>query len=299
MKLASILINDSMDRQTRTVIVDPEQMLCWPIENASVVSAISDLTKGCTPKIDPQRGVGFKREQLLAPLSTPPHNIMCVGKNYRAHAREFHRSGFDATADSDIPAEPIIFTKPSSSISGPYADIPLWPGIDESVDYEAELAIIIGRGGRMISRESAMDHVFGYTIVNDVTARDLQRKHKQWFLGKAIDGFCPMGPWIVSKDEINLDATRVTCRVNGELRQSAITADLIFDIATLIEKISISVTLAPGDVISTGTPEGVGIGFDPPRFLKDGDVVECAIEGIGSIVNRVRQIKKTEKQANA
>jgi 2-keto-4-pentenoate hydratase/2-oxohepta-3-ene-1,7-dioic acid hydratase in catechol pathway len=295
MKLASILI----DRQGRTAIVDPEKMLCWPIENANVVSAISDLAKGCIPKIDPRRGISFKREQLLAPLATPPHNVMCVGKNYRAHAREFHRSGFDATADSDIPAEPIIFTKPSSSISGPYSDIPLWPGLDESVDYEAELAVVIGRGGRTISRASAMNHVFGYTIVNDVTARDLQRKHKQWFLGKAIDGFCPMGPWIVSKDEIDLNTARVTCRINGELRQSAITADLIFDVATLIEKISTSVTLAPGDVISTGTPEGVGIGFDPPRFLKDGDIVECAIEGIGSIVNRVKQVNRMERLANA
>jgi 2-keto-4-pentenoate hydratase/2-oxohepta-3-ene-1,7-dioic acid hydratase in catechol pathway len=295
MKLASILI----DQQTRTAIVDPEQMLCWPIESANIVSAIADLAKGSIPKMDLRREVSFKREHLLAPLSTPPHNIMCVGKNYRAHAREFHRSGFDATADSDIPAEPIIFTKPSSSISAPYADIPLWPGIDESVDYEAELAVVIGRAGRMVTRASAMEHVFGYTIVNDVTARDLQLKHKQWFLGKAIDGFCPMGPWIVSKDEINLDATRVTCRVNGELRQNALTADLIFDVATLIEKISISVTLEPGDVISTGTPEGVGIGFDPPRFLKDGDVVECAIEGIGSIVNRVRQVNRMEKQVNA
>jgi 2-keto-4-pentenoate hydratase/2-oxohepta-3-ene-1,7-dioic acid hydratase in catechol pathway len=293
MKFASILI----DQQTRTVVVDPEQMLCSPIDKPSMVSAMSDFAEGWIPQIDPNRALPFTREQLLAPLSAPPHNIMCVGKNYRAHAREFHRSGFDATAGSDIPDEPIVFTKPSSSISGPYADIPLWPGLDESVDYEAELAVVIGRGGRMISRESAMDHVFGYTIVNDVTARDLQRKHKQWFLGKAIDGFCPMGPWIVTKDEINLDATRITCRVNGELRQNAITADLIFDVATLIEKISISVTLAPGDVIATGTPEGVGIGFDPPRFLKEGDVVECAIEGIGSIVNRVKQVKRTDKQA--
>ena len=288
-----------IDQQTRTVIVDPGGMRCWPIDKPSMVSAISDLTAGWIPKLDPARGLTFTRGQLLAPLATPPHNIMCVGKNYRAHAREFHRSGFDATADSDIPAEPIVFTKPSSSISGPYADIPLWPGLDESVDYEAELAVVIGRVGRMIPRDSAMDHVFGYTIVNDVTARDLQRKHKQWFLGKAIDGFCPMGPYIVTKDEINLEATRVTCRVNGELRQNGITADLIFDVATLIEKISTSVTLAPGDVIATGTPEGVGIGFDPPRFLKDGDIVECAIEGIGSIVNRVRQVKRTERQANA
>jgi 2-keto-4-pentenoate hydratase/2-oxohepta-3-ene-1,7-dioic acid hydratase in catechol pathway len=293
MKLASM----SIDQQARTVIVDPEHMLCWPMDRSSIVSAISDLTEGWIPKVDPNRALSFKREQLLAPLSTPPHNIMCVGKNYREHAREFHRSGFDATADSDIPAEPIVFTKPSSSISGPYADIPLWPGLDESVDYEAELAVIIGRGGRMISRDAAMHHVFGYTIVNDVTARDLQRKHKQWFLGKAIDGFCPMGPWIVTRDEIDLARTRITCRINEELRQNATTADLIFDVATLIEKISTSVTLAPGDVIATGTPEGVGIGFDPPRFLKEGDIVECAIEGIGSIVNRVKQIRRTEKQA--
>ena len=295
MKLASLLI----DQRTRAAIVDPERMLCWPLEEANPTSAISDLAQGWSPQLAPERASRFTREQLLAPLSTPPHNIMCVGKNYRAHAREFHRSGFDATADSDIPTEPIVFTKPSSSISGPYDDIPLWPALDESVDYEAELAVVIGRAGRMISHESALNHVFGYTIVNDVTARDLQRKHKQWFLGKGIDGFCPMGPWIVTKDEIDLKTARITCRVNGELRQNAITSDLIFDIPTLIEKISTSLTLAPGDVIATGTPEGVGIGFNPPRFLKEDDIVECAIEGIGSIVNRVKRVMMTEKQASA
>ena len=291
MKLASL----SIDQRIRPAIVDQEHMLYWPLDKTDAISAISDLAQGWTPQLDSNRASSFRRDQLLAPLPSPPHNIMCVGKNYHAHAREFHRSGFDATADSDIPAEPIVFTKPSSAISGPNDDIPLWPGIDESVDYEAELAVVIGRSGRMIPRSSAMDHVFGYTIVNDVTARDLQRKHKQWFLGKAIDGFCPMGPWIVTKDEIDLGETRITCRVNGELRQNATTADLIFDIPTLIEKISTSVSLAPGDIIATGTPEGVGIGFTPPQFLKEGDVVACAIEGIGSIVNRVKRIIKTEK----
>ena len=216
---------------------------------------------------------------------------MCVGKNYHAHAHEFTRSGFDAgsKAEEAIPEHPIIFTKPSSSITGPGDDIPLWPGVDAAVDYEAELAVVIGRGGRMIPRAQALSHVFGYTIINDVTARDLQRRHKQWFLGKGIDGFGPMGPWIVTADEIDGGNLRIRCRVNGETRQDSSTADLIFDVPTLIEAISMSVTLAPGDVIATGTPEGVGIGFDPPRFLRDGDVVEVEIEGIGTLRNVVRR----------
>jgi 2-keto-4-pentenoate hydratase/2-oxohepta-3-ene-1,7-dioic acid hydratase in catechol pathway len=170
--------------------------------------------------------------------------------------------------------------------------------LDAAVDYEAELAVIIGRGGRAITRDAAMSHVFGYTIINDVTARDLQRRHKQWFLGKGIDGFGPMGPWIVTADEIDGSNLRITCRINGELRQNSSTADLIFDIPALIEAISKSVTLAPGDIIATGTPEGVGIGFDPPRFLRDGDVVEVEIEGIGILKNAVQRVTaKTSEEA--
>jgi 2-keto-4-pentenoate hydratase/2-oxohepta-3-ene-1,7-dioic acid hydratase in catechol pathway len=226
---------------------------------------------------------------LCAPLKNPPHHVICVGKNYHAHAREFARSGFDASdvgAKDASPTHPVIFSKPASSITGPTDDVHLVEGTNSAVDYEVELAVVIGKGGRSIKAADAMSHVFGYTIVNDVTARDLQQTHKQWFLGKSVDTFCPMGPWIVTADEVDPRNMRVTTRVNGELRQNASTSDLIFDIPTLIETISRSLTLQPGDVIATGTPEGVGIGFVPPKFLRHGDVVECAISGIGSIRNR-------------
>jgi 2-keto-4-pentenoate hydratase/2-oxohepta-3-ene-1,7-dioic acid hydratase in catechol pathway len=228
---------------------------------------------------------------LLAPILRPPHNILCVGKNYRAHAQEFAKSGFDAgsTAQDPIPQYPIVFSKPSSSISGPADAIPLFPELDEAVDYEAELAVVIGKGGRAIGREDAMAHVFGYTLVNDVTARDLQQRHKQWFLGKAVDGFCPMGPVIVAADALDYRDLRIFCSVNGEPRQNASLRDLIFDIPLLIETISKTMTLAPGDVIATGTPEGVGIGFNPPKFLQEGDVVVCEIPGIGMLCNTVRR----------
>jgi 2-keto-4-pentenoate hydratase/2-oxohepta-3-ene-1,7-dioic acid hydratase in catechol pathway len=227
---------------------------------------------------------------LCAPILKPPHNIICVGKNYRAHAEEFSKSGYDAgsTAQDSIPQHPIVFSKPASTIGNPGGIIPLFTGLSDAVDYEAELAVIIGKAGRGISREDAMSHVFGYTVVNDVTARDLQQQHKQWFLGKGIDGFCPMGPWVVSADEADYRDMRVMCRVNGELRQNASLRDLIFDIPVLIETISRGMTLQPGDVIATGTPEGVGIGFTPPRFLRAGDVVECEISGIGILRNKVR-----------
>ena len=292
MKLAAI----SHKGVPTIAFVEPASSTFWPVASVfpeaggDMVAAIKVLLGKPQPKLN-GGGAPYSDEQLLAPIAKPPQNVLCVGKNYNAHAHEFTKSGFDAGAKAEdaIPAHPIIFTKPSSSISGPFADIPLWPGLDKAVDYEAELAVVIGKGGRFISRETAFDHVFGYTIINDVTARDLQREHKQWFLGKGIDGFGPMGPWIVTKDELDISDIKLTCRVNGEMRQDTSTKDLIFDVPTLIETISRSVTLSPGDVIATGTPAGVGIGFDPPRFLKEGDVVEVEIEGIGTIRNTVRR----------
>ncbi len=256
-----------------------------------LATAIGSLAEA-RPGLPTAGGVPLQQQMLTAPILRPPHNIMCIGKNYRAHAEEFAKSGFDAgsSAKDAIPDCPIVFSKPSSSISGPWSDIPLLAGLDAAVDYEAELGVVIGKAGRAIPREAAMGHVFGYTVINDVTARDLQQRHKQWFLGKGIDGFCPMGPWIVTADEMDYRDMRVMCRVNGETRQDASTRDLIFDVPTLIETISKSMTLHPGDVIATGTPEGVGIGFDPPRFLRDGDVVECEVTGIGVIRNVVRRV---------
>jgi 2-keto-4-pentenoate hydratase/2-oxohepta-3-ene-1,7-dioic acid hydratase in catechol pathway len=161
-------------------------------------------------------------------------------------------------------------------------------GVSQAIDYEAELAVVIGKGGHAIRASRAMEHVHGYTIFNDVTARDVQRRHKQWLLGKSVDTFGPMGPWLVTADELDGANTRVRCWVNGELRQDARTSDLIFPIATLIEAISSVVSLVPGDVIATGTPGGVGIGFDPPKFLKAGDRVRIEIDGIGVLENPVR-----------
>jgi 2-keto-4-pentenoate hydratase/2-oxohepta-3-ene-1,7-dioic acid hydratase in catechol pathway len=259
------------------------------------ISAASDMLD-LIERYDAMKG-GFKPEgggiplsevELKAPIPRPRRNVICVGKNYREHAKEFSHSGFEAGAvrGAEIDEYPAVFTKLPSSVTGPGTTVSLHGHITSSVDYEAELAVIIGTGGRDIAKADAYRHIFGYTNVNDVTARDRQRNHKQWFLGKALDGFCPMGPWIATADELDPENLDVRCWVNGELRQDANTRDLIFDIPTLIATISAGLTLEPGDVIATGTPAGVGIGFNPPKFLKAGDTVRIAISGIGDLENR-------------
>ena len=226
---------------------------------------------------------------LCAPIPRPAKNIFCVGKNYHEHAREFAGSGFDATAKEVVPEAPVVFSKPPTSVSGPGDSIPSFLDPTHSVDYEGELAVVIGKPGRGIRKAEALAHVFGYTIVNDVTARDVQMRHQQWDLGKSFDTFCPMGPWLVTADELDGQATRVRCWVNGELRQDARTTDLIFDIPTLIETCSRGITLLPGDVIATGTPSGVGMGMKPPVFLKTGDTVRIEVDGIGVLENKFKQ----------
>ncbi|MEM7569786.1 MAG: fumarylacetoacetate hydrolase family protein, partial [Pseudomonadota bacterium] len=233
--------------------------------------------------------LSVSQSALLAPLPSPARNIICVGKNYRAHAKEFGQSGFDAGAQGgdEIPEYPILFSKMPSSVTEPFADISLSADPLGETDYEGELGVIIGTGGRNISAGEAMDHVFGYTVLNDVTARGLQKRHKQWLLGKSPDGFCPMGPGILHASAVqDLGALRLETHVNGALRQSAPIADLIFDIPCLIETLSRSITLEPGDIIATGTPEGVGIGHTPPVFLKPGDRVRVSIDAIGAIESR-------------
>jgi 2-keto-4-pentenoate hydratase/2-oxohepta-3-ene-1,7-dioic acid hydratase in catechol pathway len=227
--------------------------------------------------------------QLTAPLPKPRRNIFCVGKNYFEHAREFAGSGFDSSAKSggDIPAFPIYFSKVPESVVGPDAAVEM-PAASSAIDYEAELTVVIGKGGKGISKADALKHVWGYTIINDVTARDWQGRHSQWLLGKSFDTFCPMGPWLVSADELDGTNTRVRCYVNDELRQDASTTDLIFDIPTLIETLSAGITIYPGDLIATGTPVGVGIGFKPPKYLKSGDMLRVEIDGIGALSNPVR-----------
>lgn len=226
--------------------------------------------------------------RLMAPIPRPTRNIFCVGKNYREHAQELQTAGLKGGGAEAIPELPIFFTKATTSVIGPGEPIPVWLDPTSTADYEGELAVVIGHGGRGIARAEAMRHVYGYTIINDVTSRALQRRHQQWFLGKSLDGFCPMGPAIATADEApDTGALRVQTRVNGERRQDAPVAGLIFDIPTLIETLARTLTLAPGDVIATGTPAGVGMGFKPPRFLKKGDIVAITIDPIGTLENPV------------
>ncbi|HEV8519296.1 MAG TPA: fumarylacetoacetate hydrolase family protein [Burkholderiales bacterium] len=231
----------------------------------------------------------FDSVKLHAPIPRPVKNILCVGKNYYDHAREFHNSGFDASAGKDaIPELPIMFTKWPNSVIAGGEPIPSYLDYTNSTDYEGELAVVIGPGGRGISKQDAFDHVYGYTIINDATARTLQNQHKQWFLGKSLDGYCPMGPCIVTADEVRDVATlHLITKVNGEVRQDAQLSQLIFDIPTLIETLSRVMTLDPGDLIATGTCAGVGIGFNPPKFLRKGDRVAITIEPIGTLENPV------------
>jgi 2-keto-4-pentenoate hydratase/2-oxohepta-3-ene-1,7-dioic acid hydratase in catechol pathway len=233
--------------------------------------------------------VAVSNVRLLAPIPALRRNVFCVGKNYFEHAQEFSDSGFDSSASRGaVPTHPIIFSKPPSSVSGPGDAIDTSLDPYESVDYEAELAIVIGKRGRVGENDDPWSYVFGVTLLNDVTAREVQKIHSQWLLGKGPDGFCPMGPTLVTLDEIaDVSQLQLQCFVNGEQRQSALLKDLIFDIPTLIRTIGRSITLQPGDVIATGTPAGVGLGFSPPKYLRPGDVVSVVMEPVGRLDNPV------------
>jgi 2-keto-4-pentenoate hydratase/2-oxohepta-3-ene-1,7-dioic acid hydratase in catechol pathway len=287
MRLAAYRLNG----QPGVGLVTPDSKHLRPLEldpehcERGVLPLVEALVRG-EPLPMAGNEVPISMFPLTAPIPRPRRNIFCVGKNYHAHAREFAGSGFDSSAAAgDVPAHPIIFSKVPESVVGPGDAIVIPQGVSSAIDYEAELAVVIGRGGKRIRAADAMDHVWGYTIVNDVTARDWQGRHSQWLMGKSFDTFCPMGPMLVSADELDGRDTRVRLWVNGEQRQDASTRDLIFDIPTLVETISAGITLYPGDVIATGTPVGVGIGFKPPKYLQAGDVVRIEIDGIGVLEN--------------
>ena len=230
--------------------------------------------------------------RLLAPLPVPRKNVFCVGRNYAEHIAEGDRA---QKRNVGVTEYPVYFTKPPTAVIGPGAEIPIFPALSEAIDYEVELTVVIGRRGRDIAKEDAFDHVFGYTIMNDITARDVQRRHGgQYFKGKALDGSCPLGPWIVTADAIgDPQALSIGLSVNGESRQRGTTASMIFDIPTLIASLSEGLTLEPGDLIATGTPSGVGYAMEPPRFLRDGDTVSCDIENIGRLENTLRRQEPT------
>jgi len=224
---------------------------------------------------------------LLAPIPRPTKNVMCLGLNYADHVAETSAA---AQREAKLPDYPIVFTKNVTSVTGPDAEVPYDPRASEQLDWEVELGVIIGKPGYAVDAGDAMDHVFGYTVINDLSARDLQFRHKQFFIGKSLDGACPMGPYIVTADEIpDPHALAIRCDVNGVRKQDSSTRHMIFDIPEIIATLSRGMSLEAGDVIATGTPDGVGFARTPPEFLKPGDEVVCEIEGVGVLRNTIAE----------
>lgn len=292
------LVTFSVGAGQRVGVVDPQEpvlrdltgVLPGATDMLGLIESWSSIGPALNRQVPRLSDIPLASVDLLAPLPVPRRNIFCVGKNYRDHATEFGLSGYDTSSQHELlPDRPILFTKATTAVVGPDSVVDLHEDLTREVDYEGELAVVIGQPGRRISRDDAHRHVWGYTILNDVTARDLQRDHKQWLLGKSLDTHCPMGPYAVTADEIvDVTALELRTQVNGHTRQHATVKDLIFDIPELIATLSAGITLLPGDVIATGTPAGVGIGSTPPRFLEPGDVVEISITGLGTLRNEFR-----------
>ncbi|HSI67136.1 MAG TPA: fumarylacetoacetate hydrolase family protein [Planococcus sp. (in: firmicutes)] len=258
----------------------PTKLIDGISDGMEFVEQVRKLTEAALSSKNPQ---DFKRSfseiEWLAPISRTPKNIICVGKNYADHAKEM---------GSDVPEELVVFTKSPTSIAGDEQTVSVHSKLTDAYDYEGELAVVIGKKGRSIPKQMAYDYVFGYTIANDLTARDLQTKHQQYFLGKSLDGSCPMGPYLVTKDEIpQSDNLSIVTKVNDEVRQNGNTLDMIRRVDDIIHEVSKYVTLEPGDVILTGTPAGVGKGFNPPKYLKSGDTVKVSIQSIGTLVTHL------------
>jgi len=220
-----------------------------------------------------------------APIPRPLKNVVCLGMNYAAHVRE---AAGARGKEAKLPTVPVFFTKAPTTVTGPYDDVPVDPAVTQQVDYEVELGFILGRSGKNIAKSDALDYVFGYTVINDLSARELQWQHQQFYKGKSLDAFCPVGPVVVTDDEFgDPHSKRLLTRVNGVTKQDSNTSDMIFKVDAIVEWLSKGLTVEAGDVIATGTPEGVGLGRTPPEYLQVGDVVETEVEGIGTMRNRI------------
>nr|WP_325193659.1 fumarylacetoacetate hydrolase family protein [uncultured Oscillibacter sp.] len=267
---------------------DGSGILPLPVPDMNTLIETMDLPALRSAVAAAERGsaLALSEAELLAPIPRPRQDVVCLGMNYRAHEEESARYNADAFT-KETPAA-VYFSKRVSEAGRPDGIIPRHAGLTDRLDYEAELAVVLGRAARDVKAADAAEYIFGYTVLNDVSARDLQTGHKQWYFGKSLDGFTPMGPVLVTADEIAWPpALEITCRVNGELRQESNTSLLITPIGQILEELTAGMTLLPGTIIATGTPAGVGMGFDPPRFLQSGDTVECAIEGIGVLRSTV------------
>ena len=267
---------------------DGSGILPLPVPDMNTLIETMDLPALRSAVAAAERGsaLALSEAELLAPIPRPRQDVVCLGMNYRAHEEESARYNADAFT-KETPAA-VYFSKRVSEAGRSGGVIPRHAGLTDRLDYEAELAVVLGRAARDVKAADAAEYIFGYTVLNDVSARDLQTGHKQWYFGKSLDGFTPMGPVLVTADEIAWPpALEITCRVNGELRQESNTSLLITPIGQILEELTAGMTLLPGTIIATGTPAGVGMGFDPPRFLQSGDTVECAIEGIGVLRSTV------------
>ncbi|MFA7679497.1 MAG: fumarylacetoacetate hydrolase family protein [Pigmentiphaga sp.] len=254
----------------------------------SQLERVTDLLQHAKEDVLAAHCVPLASARLCSPIPEPRKNVFCVGRNYREHVSEAAKA---RGKEVKVPLHPQYFTKPPTAVIGPYDDFEWDEAVTRNLDYEVELGVVIGKTGRNIPREAALDHVFGYTVINDLTARELQRQHDQWFKGKGLDGSCPIGPWIVDAASVgNPQDLEVSLYVNGEQRQHARTDTMIFDVAEIISQLSLGMTLEPGDIIATGTPSGVGFAMEPPRLLGDGDLVEAEVSKIGRIANRIRRI---------
>jgi 2-keto-4-pentenoate hydratase/2-oxohepta-3-ene-1,7-dioic acid hydratase in catechol pathway len=265
-------------RHSLSLPFDPSSMLSLIESGRSGLNAVRDLLEGA------RHGTLARGDvRLHAPIPRPRKNIICVGWNYLEHFQEGERI---RQSNQELPAHPVFFTKAPTAVNGPTDPIPWDAAVSEKLDWEVELGVVIGKAGRNITEELAYDHVFGYTVVNDVSARDLQRAHGgQWFKGKSLDGTCPMGPCIATADFLDPNDLRLITRVNGTLKQDSSTRYMYFKISRLVAELSLGMTLEPGDIISTGTPSGVGFARNPPEYLKPGDVLETEIAGIGTLRN--------------
>jgi len=268
----------------------------WQADFSSMLQLIDagpeslQTLRNIVEQADSDQWIPLSNTELISPIPRPRQNIMCLGWNYTEHVEETAGKALEAPK---LPKYPIVFTKAASSMNGPFADIPVDIEVSDKMDWEVELAVIIGKAGQKIPKSQALDHVFGYSIINDVSARDIQKRHKQFFLGKSFTGACPMGPWIVTANKIpDPQALDLKSRVNNVLKQDSNTKYQIFDVASVIETLSQGMMLEAGDIIATGTPSGVGYVRNPPEYLMPGDVVECEIEGIGKISNPIIAMKR-------
>lgn len=282
------LVTFEKDGRTAVGLLNADATAVHPVPGCADMQALI----GLWPVLDTAavlRGAALplRDVRLLAPIPSPAQDVICLGINYFDHARES-----ESVAGKGVKAPdtfPIYFSKRVDEAVAPGGDILSHSDIVADLDYEAELAVIIGRTAYNVSEAEALDYVFGCTILNDVSARTIQNRHKQWYRGKSLDGFTPMGPWIVTPEEFDVrEPHGIRSRVNGELRQDSTTDLMIFHAAYVIAELSCGMTLRPGTIISMGTPAGVGMGFDPPKWLQPGDVVACSIEGIGTLTNTVR-----------